>query len=195
MNSHWLQRKERKALLKPVLKKTFLCNMRILRLNQVACKPPGSAARILERKLLKNCLSVFRDWKFDSRESRELSRKNLYVPLAIGPSTCELVTNLSREKHETPNFWKNILSFFRDWSIYPPMSRQWVAKNLCMDSRLGHAIGSTCDWIARTGQHSFWIFLKTKYFPKTTKTLKKILWLINKDWACENTFKQVQSHE
>ena len=36
---------------------------------------------------------------------------------------------------------------------------------------------------------------KTKYFPKTTKTLKIFLCLINQDWACENTFKQVQSHK
>ena len=39
------------------------------------------------------------------------------------------------------------------------------------------------------------IFAKTKYFPKTTKHSKIFLWLINKDWACENTFNQVQSHE
>ena len=42
-------------------------------------------------KVLKNFLSVFHDWKSHSRGSRELSRENLYVPLATGPSTCEQV--------------------------------------------------------------------------------------------------------
>ena len=40
-------------------------------------------------KFLKNFLSVFRDWKSHLRGSRELSRKNLCVPLATGPSTHE----------------------------------------------------------------------------------------------------------
>ena len=58
------------------------------------------------KRNLKKFLIVFRDWKFHSRESRELSRENLCVPLAIGPSTREQVANLSREKHEILNFWK-----------------------------------------------------------------------------------------
>ena len=60
----------------------------------------------LKGKLLKNFLSVFRNWKFPSREGRELSRENLYVPLAIGPSIRKQVANLSREKYEKTNFWK-----------------------------------------------------------------------------------------
>ena len=66
----------------------------------------GQLPEHLKEKLLKNFLSVFLDWKFHSLESRELSRENLCVPLAIGPSTREQVANLSREKHETSNFWK-----------------------------------------------------------------------------------------
>ena len=60
----------------------------------------------LKENFWKNFLSVFHDWKFHSRESHELSRENLCVPLAIEPSTGEQVANLSREKHENPIFWK-----------------------------------------------------------------------------------------
>ena len=60
----------------------------------------------LKGKLLKNFLSVFREKKFHSGESRELSRINLWEPLATGPSIHEQVANLSREKHEKPDFWK-----------------------------------------------------------------------------------------
>ena len=42
-------------------------------------------------KVWKNFLSVFRDWKFYPRESREMSRENLWVTLATGPSTREQV--------------------------------------------------------------------------------------------------------
>ena len=43
-------------------------------------------------KFWKKFLSVFRDWKSHSRGSHELSRENLYVPPATGPSTSEQVT-------------------------------------------------------------------------------------------------------
>ena len=42
-------------------------------------------------KIWKNFLSVFRDWKVYLRVSRELSRENLWVNLATGPSTREQV--------------------------------------------------------------------------------------------------------
>ena len=66
----------------------------------------GQPPEHLKENFWKNFLSVFRDWKFHSRESRELSHENLYVPLATGPSTREQITNLSREKHEKLDFWK-----------------------------------------------------------------------------------------
>ena len=59
-----------------------------------------------KKKTLENFLSVFHDWKFHSWESHELSHENLCEPLATGPSTREQVTNLSRERHESPNFGK-----------------------------------------------------------------------------------------
>ena len=41
----------------------------------------------------------------------------------------------------------------------------------------------------------FDIFAKTKTFQKQLKYSKIFLCLINKDWACENIFNQVQSHK
>ena len=65
-----------------------------------------------KKKTLKNFLSVFRDWKFHSRESHELSRENLCVPLTTRPSTREQVT--WAVKSMKIQFLKNILSLFRD---------------------------------------------------------------------------------
>ena len=86
MNSH----KKFKGKLKKILKTTFTVqNMRFSRL----CKSPESRQIHLPKhfktKVLKNFLSVFRDWKSYSRGSHELSRENLCVPLATGPSTHE----------------------------------------------------------------------------------------------------------
>ena len=50
-------------------------------------KPPKHS----KTKVRKIFLSVFRDWKVYSRGSRELSYENLWVTLAIGPSTLEQV--------------------------------------------------------------------------------------------------------
>ena len=50
-------------------------------------KPP----KHLRTKIWKIFLSVFRDWKVYLRVSRELSRENLWVNLATGPSTREQV--------------------------------------------------------------------------------------------------------
>ena len=80
---------------------------------------------------------------------------------------------------------ENFLSVFRDWSIYLPMSRQWVAKNLCD----GLATGA-CDWFypwlscqnrAKLFLKFLTIFAKTKYFPKTTKILKN-RFVIDQHW-------------
>ena len=51
-------------------------------------KPPKHS----KTKVWKNFLSVFRDWKVYPRVSREMSRENLWVTLATGPSTREQVT-------------------------------------------------------------------------------------------------------
>ena len=119
MNSHKNSREKLKCFKKNA---QFAQNTRFSRLSQVACQSPGPAARTVERKLVKNFLSVFRDWKVYLRDSREVSRKNLCVPLATGPSTREHVANLSCESMKN-KILKNIPSLFHDWSIYPPMSR------------------------------------------------------------------------
>ena len=56
---------------------------------------PGQAAKTLKDKILKNFLSVFRNWKVYPRGSRKLSHENLCVPLAIGPFTREQVAKIN----------------------------------------------------------------------------------------------------
>ena len=88
-------------------KRIFLCNTRVFRdciKSRASCQ--GQLLKHLKENFWKKFLSVFQDWKFHLRESRELSRENLYLPLTTGPSTREQVANLSREKHEIPKFWK-----------------------------------------------------------------------------------------
>ena len=72
-------------------------NTRFSRLMWVANKSPGLVAKTLKDKIVKNFLSVFRDWKVYPQGSRELSRKNLCVPLATGPFTREKLPKLTRE--------------------------------------------------------------------------------------------------
>ena len=70
-------------------------NTRFSRLKWVANKSPGLAAKTLKDKIVKNFLSVFRNWKVYPRGSRELSRENLCVPLATGPFTREQVAKIN----------------------------------------------------------------------------------------------------
>ena len=89
MNSHI----KFEGKLKNIFKKLpSLCKTRVFRSLD---KSPDSRQIHLPKhfksKVLKNFLSIFRDWKPYSRGSRELSRENLCVPLATGPSTREQV--------------------------------------------------------------------------------------------------------
>ena len=145
----------------------------------------------LKHKFWKICLSVFRDWKFYPRGKL---RKSLCTPRDW---------NLHRRTSRQTESWetiktqilKNILSIFRDWDIDPLVSHE---KSLC-----GLAT-RTCDWTnpRLSRQNKATLFLKIltflqkqKTFQKQLKHLKIFLCLINKDWACENTFNQVQSHK
>ena len=92
---------------------------------------------------------------------------------------------------KNPNFEK-YSKYFCNRDIDPSVSRE---KSLC-----GLATG-TCD---RTNprlsrQNKATLFLtfckKKKTFQKQLKQSKIFLCLINKDWACENTFNRVQSHK
>ena len=82
-------------------------------LKWVANKSLGLAAKTLKDKIVKNFLSVFRDWKVYLRGSRELSRENLWVTLATGPSTREQVAKIDPRT--------------RDWGL-TWLTRDWVAK-------------------------------------------------------------------
>ena len=68
--------------------------------------------------------------------------------------------------------WKSLCTF-RDWTFHSRTSRQ----NRPASSWLWHATWMTRNWVAKTRQHYFWNFsisVKTKYFPKTPKTLKNL---------------------
>ena len=132
MNSHKSSRENSKKILKTVLKGQ---NTHFSRLNQVVSKLPGPVARTLKTKILKNFLSIFCDWKFYPRGSREISMK-----ISKYPHDWNLHPWTSRqsEPQETlkTQILKNILSIFRDWDIDPPVR--------CKKSLCGLAIG-TCD--------------------------------------------------
>ena len=110
---------------------------------------------------------------------------------------------------------------FRDWVKSPGLAartleRKTFEKYSKYFSRLGHWLASeprkisvwACDWDMQLDQPAtelpkqgnivlkFLTFLqKQKTFQNQLKYSKIFLCLINRDWACENTFNQVQSHE
>ena len=97
MNSH----KKFEGKLKTILKTTFTVqNTRFSRLKWVANKTLGQATKTLKDKILKNFISVFRDWKVYPWGSRELSRENLCVTLTTGPSTREQVAKIDMRAHD-----------------------------------------------------------------------------------------------
>ena len=71
--------------------------MRFSRLKWVTNKLLGLATKTLKDKIVKNFLSVFRDWKVYTGGSRELSRKNLCVNLVTEPFTCEQVAKINTQ--------------------------------------------------------------------------------------------------
>ena len=96
MNRHRVQDKQIRTPFfeKSVENELILQNTRFSRLKWVANKKSGQAAKTLKDKILKNFLSIFRDWKVYPRGSRELSRENFWVILATGPSTREQVAKI-----------------------------------------------------------------------------------------------------
>ena len=143
------------SFLKLVLKKTLIVqNTRFSRLSQVACKSPGQVVRNLRRNFWKICLSVFHNWKFHPRGSRERSLENFCVTFTIGASAHKQVANLSREKPKNPNFEKFSKSFLGlgHW----PASE--LRKPIAWARDWGNATRLTCDQVAKIGQHCFWKF-------------------------------------
>ena len=136
-------------------------------------------ARTLGRKLLKKFSKCFSRLEVPlTRESWTEPRKSLCTPRDW---TFHPWTSRQSEPRKTWNskILKNILNLFRDWSIYPPMSHQWVARNLCY----GLATGA-CDWfyprLSRQNRATqflnFWQFLQKKVLSKNNwNTQKKIV--------------------
>ena len=90
---------------------------------------------------------------------------------------------------------ENFLSLFRDWDIDPPVSH----KNLLCELATG---GMQLDWPAtkspvqgNTVFEIFYIFAKTKDFPKIIKTLKNLFVFNEQNLSMWKTFNQVQSHK
>ena len=151
-------------------------------------------AKTLKTKILKNFPSVFRDWKFYPRGSRKVSPKISEYSSRLEPPPANKSPIWAARNIKT-QILKNILSIFHDWDIDLSVSRE---KSLC-----GLATGA-CDWtnprLSRQNRATLFlkiltIFAKTKYFPKTVKTLKNLFVFNQKNWACEKTFNQVQSYE
>ena len=85
MNSH----KKFEGKLKKILKTAPIFAKHVFFATEVSrqVKPPKHS----KTEFWKKFLSVFRDWKIYPWGSRELSRENLWVTLATGPSTREQV--------------------------------------------------------------------------------------------------------
>ena len=88
----WIVTKVRGKNWKIFKKCPYFCQTRVFRdwiesPQSRQFKPPN----LPKTKVRKNFLSDFRDWKVYSRESRELSRENLWVTLATRSSTREQV--------------------------------------------------------------------------------------------------------
>ena len=164
--------------------------MHFSQLSQVTSKSPEHS----RQKFWEIYLSAFYDWKFYLRGSREVSRKNFWVPSRLDLPLANKSLDWVARNIKNPNFEKYSKYFLRLW--------HWLASEL-RKSLCGIATG-TCDWInprlSRQNRATLFVkfltFLqKQKTFQKQLKHSKIFLCLINKDWACENTFNQVQSHK
>ena len=152
-------------------------------------KSLGKAAKHFRDKNLKNFLSVFCDWKFYPQGSRDVSCENLWVPSRLEPPTANKSLDWAARNNKNPNFEK--YSKYFSWLGHWPASE---SQNFFVGTRdWGMRLDQPVTESPKQGSTIFfwkiWQFCKkTKDFPKTTKTLKIFLCLINKDWACENTF-------
>ena len=106
--------------------------------------------------------------------------------------TCDFAIEVSRQvkplKHSKTKFWKNFLSVFRDWKIYPWGSRELSRENLWVTlatrpstrEQVAKIDPRTCDWgpqldllaieSPKQGKRDFWNFsvLKNKILSKNT---------------------------
>ena len=105
----------------------ILQNAWFSRLNQVARKSPEPTAKTLERKTFEKFSKCFS--RLEVPLARE-SRSELWKSLCTSRDwTFHHRTSRQPEPQKAwkPIFLKNILSLFRDWSIYPPVSREKIS--------------------------------------------------------------------
>ena len=98
MNSHRMQEKQIKTLFENSVEKELLFAKHVIFMAEVSHQ--FHLPKHVKPKVLKHLLSVFRDWKSHSWGSRELSRENLCIPLASGPSTREQVAKIYLRAHD-----------------------------------------------------------------------------------------------
>ena len=125
---------------------------------------PRLVARTLKTKTKKKILSFFREWKFYLRESREISRENLWVPSQLDLPTVNKSPDWVARNIKNPNFEKyfKYFSLLGHWlaseprkiSVWPPATKSPKQDNTVFEI--------------------FDIFAKTKDFPKTTNTVKNL---------------------
>ena len=143
VNSHKKSREKLKKFKETVFETQNTCFSRLKQVARANCQQVARAShQNYQSQNCENFLSVFRDWKFYPRGSRELNCENLCVPLMTGPFT-----------------------------------REQVAKNNTQACSYSMRLRWPATESTKTGQHCFWnfsVFVKTKYFPKTPKTLKNI---------------------
>ena len=124
-------------------------------------------------KFWKNFLSVFCDWKFYSRGSRKISRKNLWVPSRLEPPPAKKSPDWAARNVKIPNFEK-YSKYFSRLGHWPAIESQKISEwaydwgmQLDQPTTKSPEQGNTIFEILT-------IFVKTKYFNKKTKTHKNL---------------------
>ena len=133
----------------------------------------GQSLEHLRKKFWKIYLSVFRDWKFYSWESREVCRKNFWVSSQLDLSLANKLPDWVARNIKNPNFEK--YSKYFSWLGHWPTSESrkisvWAHD---WDMRLDQ-LATESPKQGNTVFKIFDIFAKTKDFPKIIKTLKNL---------------------
>ena len=117
--------------------------------------------------------SVFRDWKFYPQESRKVSRENLWALSRLDLPPANKLPYWVARNIKNPNFEKYYKYFSRlgHWPVSESRKiyvwahdwNMWLDQPATESPKEGNTVFEIFD-----------IFVKTKVFPKTTKTLKNI---------------------
>ena len=155
----------------------------------------GKSPNTLQKKFENFFLSVLCDWKFYLQKSRKVNYENLWVPSRLEPPPANKSPDWAVRNNKNSNFEK--------YSKYFSWLGHWPASELQKISLWAHNWDMRLDQLATESLEQgkniflkFFTFLqKQKTFQKQLKHSKIFLCLINKDWACENTFNKVQSYK